>query len=90
MADYNIIYTSPHNESYLWNGSSFDLLKKENEKLMFSGKTYEDKDLPKASKKATEAAKKIFPADKHPKLKHVEVPVTSKDETKGHSKHITS
>lgn len=91
MADYNIIYKAEDGQHYLWNGSGFDYFKKdENEKLMFSGKTYEDKELPKALKKCRDAAKISFPNDKNPQIESIEVPVNSKDEHKGHSAHITS
>ena len=91
MADYNIIYKAEDGQRYLWNGSGFDFFAKdENEKLLFSGKTYEDKELSKALKKCREAAKLSFPNDKHPKLESIKVPVNSKDESKGHSAHVTS
>ena len=91
MADYNIIYIAKDDQHYLWTGSGFDLMPKdENEKLMFSGKTYEDKELPAVLKKCRKAIEHIFPEDKDPELKSVEVPVNSKDESKGHSGHITS
>jgi hypothetical protein len=91
MADYNIIYIAKDDQHYLWTGSGFDLMPKdENEKLMFSGKTYEDKELPTVLKKCREAIGHVFPGDKDPELKPVEVPVNSKDESKGHSGHVTS
>lgn len=91
MPDYNIIYTSLDDEPYLWNGSGFDLLRKEeNEKLLFSGKTFESKELPAALKKSRAAAKKIFPADSAPKIKEVKVPVNNKSNAAGHSPHIIS
>lgn len=91
MADYNIIYHPEQDGPFLWNGSSFDLLStKDNEKLLFSGKAFEEKELPAAIKKALIAVKKQFPGDEHPKVTQVEVPVNSKDEESGHSKHITS
>lgn len=90
MADYNIIYIADDDQHYLWNGSGFDLTKNENEKLMFSGKTYENKELRGAIKKCRAAVKISFPTDKHPQIKQVEVPINSKDESSGHSRHITS
>ena len=91
MADYNIIYTSADDKTYLWNGSNFDLLHNEdNAGLMYSGKTYEDKELPAAIKKAKQVVKKTFPVDRSPQVEKVEVPENSKDEIKGHSRHITS
>jgi hypothetical protein len=91
MADYNIIYIAKDHQHYLWNGSGFDFFdKKENEKLMFSGKTYEDKELTAALKKCREAVKIAFPVDTDPDLKPVKVLVNSKDESKGHAGHISS
>ena len=69
MADYNIIYIAEDEQHYLWNGSGFDLTKNENEKLMFSGKTYERGELRKAIKKCREAVKISFPTDKSPDRK---------------------
>jgi len=91
MADYNIIYTSADDKTYLWNGSNFDLLHNEdNAGLMFSGKTYEDKEVAKALKTARAKVKKTFPEDRPAKVSKVEVVVNDKDEEKGHSKHLTS
>lgn len=91
MADYNIIYTSTDKRSYLWNGSSFDLLSKdENEKLLFSGKSYDDKEVTSAAEKAREAAKLQFPEDKIIRLHRVEVPVNGKSGAPGHTPHIIS
>ena len=90
MADYNIIYMADDDQHYLWNGNGFDLTKSENEKLMFSGKTYENRELRKAIKKCREAIKISFPTDKHPQIKQVEVPVNNKDESSDHSHYITS
>lgn len=91
MADYNIIYIAKDDQHYLWNGSGFDFFdKKENEKLMFSGKNYEDKELSEALKKCREAVKIAFPTDDDPELKPIEVPVNSKDESRGHSPQMPS
>ncbi|WP_426671019.1 hypothetical protein ACPPVU_07260 [Mucilaginibacter sp. McL0603] len=90
MADYNIIYIAEDEQHYLWNGSGFDLTKNENEKLMFSGKAYANRELRRAIKKCREAVKISFPTDKHPQIKKVEIPINSKDEISGHSRHITS
>jgi hypothetical protein len=91
MADYNIIYTSAENGPYLWNGNSFDRLnKKENEKLLFSGKSYGDDELPAALSKALEIAKRTFPEDSAPAVKPVEINVENGDNEAGHTPHITS
>jgi len=91
MADYNIIYTAEDNEDYLWNGRGFDLVEnKDNEKLQFSGRSYNDKDLPAELKKVREAVTISFPTDTNIRLKQVEVPVNSKSDAPGHSPHIIS
>jgi hypothetical protein len=91
MADYNIIYIAEDDRDYLWNGSGFDLMPgDENEKLMYSGKNYDDKELPEALKKCREAITHVFPNDKDPQLKPVEVVVNSKDESSGHSPRMPS
>jgi hypothetical protein len=91
MADYNIIYIAADDQHYLWDGSGFSPVNnKENEKLMFSGKSYNDQELPDALKQCREAVNRTFPSDTSPQIKHVEVPVNSKDEEHGHSSHILS
>ncbi|MFI5159662.1 MAG: hypothetical protein ACHQHN_00225 [Sphingobacteriales bacterium] len=91
MAIYNIIYTSPQKETYLWNGSSFDLLKnKDNAGLFFSGSNIEDKKLASVLKKARAFAGKQFPDDKAARISEVEIAVNDKDTEGGHSGHMTS
>jgi hypothetical protein len=91
MADYNIIYTAEDNEDYLWNGNGFDLIdNKDNEKLLFSGRSYSDTDLPNELQKVREAVKISFPTDMDIHLKQVEVPVNSKSDSPGHTPHIIS
>jgi len=91
MADYNIIYQGEDDQDYLWNGRGFDLVEnKDNEKLLFSGKSYSDKDLPAELKKVREAVEISFPTDTNIRLKQVEVPVNSKSDAPGHSPHIIS
>jgi len=91
MADFNIIYTAEDDQDYLWNGNGFDLVEnKDNEKLLFSGKTYSDKDLPVELQKVREAVKLSFPTDMNIHLKQVEVPVSNKSDSPGHTPHITS
>jgi hypothetical protein len=91
MADYNIIYIVGGKRSYLWNGSSFDLLsKKENEKLLFSGKSYTEDELPDALQLARKAAKQNLPLRKSLRLKQVQIPVNNTSEFQGHSPHIPS
>jgi|GEM_PF-844018 len=91
MADYNIIYTAEDDQDYLWNGRGFDLVdKKGNEKLLFSGRSYSDKDLPEELPKVREAVKISFPTHSNIRLKQVEVPVNSKSDSPGHTPHIIS
>ena len=76
MLKYNIIYTSPGNDDYLWNGTGFDKLKSvDREPLLFSGKSVKEDQLPETLEKCKEAAKKIFPEDNDPIIKSVEVVV---------------
>ena len=91
MADYNIIYAAEDGQDYLWNGNGFDLIdNKDNEKLLFSGRSHSDEDLPDELQKAREAVKLSFPADLDIRLKQVEVPVNSKSNSPGHTPHIIS
>lgn len=61
MAKYNIIYKSPGDESYLWNGSSLDRVENKGPRgLMFSGKTFTANELTDAVKKCKEAVRKLF------------------------------
>lgn len=76
MLKYNIIYTSPGNDDYLWNGTGFDKLKSvDREPLLFSGKSVKEKELTEILKKSKAVAKKLFPEDKYPIIKSVEVVV---------------
>jgi hypothetical protein len=91
MADYNIIYTAEDDQDYLWNGNGFDLVEnKDNEKLLFSGRSYSDKDLPDELQRVREAVKLGFPTDMNIRIKQVEVPVNSKSDSPGHTPHIIS
>jgi hypothetical protein len=91
MADFNIVYTAEDDQDYLWNGNGFDLVEnKDNEKLLFSGRSYSDKDLPGELKKVREAVKISFPTDMNIRLKQVEVPVNGKSDSPGHTPHIIS
>jgi hypothetical protein len=91
MADFNIIYTAEDGEDYLWNGNGFDLLgNKDNEKLLFSGRSYSDQDLPNELQKVREAVKISFPTVMNIRLKLVELPVRNKSDSPGHTPHIIS
>lgn len=76
MPKYNIIYTSPQDEPYLWNGTSLDKLENtEQEVLRFSGKVFEEDELQDAVKACKKAAKEMFPMDEFLKVDAVEVKV---------------
>jgi len=91
MAIYNIIYHSKDNESFLWNGSSFDKLgKEENTGLFYSGKTFDENDVAAAVSKSRKAAHKQFPDDTRPQIKKTEIPVNNSDSEGGHRHHMTS
>lgn len=76
MLKYNIIYTSPGNDDYLWNGTGFDQLKSvDSEPLLFSGKAIKEGDLQAALNECKTAAKKLFPEDKAPDIKSLVVVV---------------
>jgi hypothetical protein len=48
---YNVIYTSPHHVTYLWNGSSLDKLAKTGQDVLrFSGKDFKEDELAGAIK----------------------------------------
>ena len=74
MPKYNIIYTSPASDTFLWNGLSFDKLPgSDDEALFFSGRSIETDDLQHALKNAQAAAHLIFTDDKEPKIEPVEI-----------------
>ncbi|MGZ3873869.1 MAG: hypothetical protein ACXVJD_13185 [Mucilaginibacter sp.] len=75
MSKYNIIYTSPNDDDYLWSDNSFDKIEnKDREVLLYSGKSLNEDAVTAALKQAQEAAAKQF-ADNNPKVKKVEVTV---------------
>jgi hypothetical protein len=76
MPKYNIIYTSPNNDPYLWSGTSLDRLEKnEQDVLRFSGKVFEEDELDDAITECKKAAKEMFPDDDELKVDTVEVKV---------------
>lgn len=76
MPQYNIIYTSPQDEPYLWDGSSLDKLEKTGQEVLrFSGKTFSEGELTDAIEACKQAAKKQFPQDEYLKVNSVEVKV---------------
>jgi hypothetical protein len=77
MPKYNIIYTSPNDDHYLWNGTSLDKLEKEEQEvLLFSGKNFKEGELKDAINDCKKAAKQLFSRDKDPKVKTVEIAVS--------------
>jgi len=91
MAIYNIIYTSPDNEAYLWNGSGFDLLRnEENDKLFYSGKSYDEDEVAQALLKSYNLAKAIFPDDNDVRLDPIEIQAGDNDAQSEHRHHMTS
>jgi hypothetical protein len=76
MPKYNIIYTSPHDEPYLWNGTSLDKLEKTGQEVLrFSGKIFGANELTSAIAACKKAAKEMFPNDEYLKVDTVEVKV---------------
>jgi hypothetical protein len=76
MSKYNIIYISPADDPYLWNGTTLDKLEHTGqEMLLFSGKSFQDKELKDGIKDCHAAAKVLFPEDTDPKIKTVEIKV---------------
>jgi hypothetical protein len=77
MPNYNIIYTSPGNDPYLWDGTSLTQLEKtEQEVLRFSGKDFKQDGLPDGIAACKKAAKEMFPKDEELKIKTVEIKVS--------------
>ena len=77
MPKYNIIYTSPDSGHYLWNGTDlFTLEKTGQEELRFSGRIFNEDELPDGIKACKNAAHELFPEDAEPKIKAVEIKVS--------------
>jgi hypothetical protein len=78
MATYNIIYTSPAEDTYLWNGTGFDKLDNaDREVLFYSGRSIKNEEQEEALKKSKAAAQQLFPTDADPKIKSVAVKVSN-------------
>lgn len=91
MAIYNIIYRSPGNAIYLWNGSGFDLLGKEkNDTLFYSGKSFDENEIKAAMLKCRKAARRQFSGKGEPQIEKKEIPVNDKDQEGGHKHHMTT
>jgi len=77
MSAYNIIYTSTNDTPYLWNGTLlFELEKEEQEVLKFSGSSFKKEELKEAIEGCKAAIAEMFPTDKNPKIKTVEIKVS--------------
>ncbi len=77
MPKYNIIYISPADDPYLWNGATLDKLEHTGqEMLLFSGRSFQDGELKDGIKDCKAAAKAMFPEDTDPKIKTVELKVS--------------
>ncbi len=76
MPKYNIIYTAPNHDLYLWTGNAFFTLeKKDQEVLHFSGPDFKEDDLAQAIADCKRAAKEKFPKDEERDVKAVEIKV---------------
>lgn len=77
MPKYNIIYTAPNDDHYIWNGASLDKLEKaEQEILRFSGKSFKEEELANAIADCKETIARTFPKDPDPEIGVVEIAVS--------------
>jgi hypothetical protein len=77
MPKYNIIYTSPQKDPYLWDGTSLTKLEKaEQGMLRFSGKSFKKEELDDATADCKKAVKQSFPKDENPEIKSVQITVS--------------
>lgn len=77
MPNYNIIYTSPDGDTYLWNGRSLDRLEKEEQEVLyFSGGAFKTEELKEAIEECKALIAEMFPTDNEPKIKTVELKVS--------------
>jgi hypothetical protein len=77
MPKYNIIYTTPHHDHYLWNGTSLDKIEKaEQETLRFSGKSFKEEELADAKSDCKKTIARAFPKDDNPEIKSVLIAVS--------------
>jgi hypothetical protein len=78
MPKYNIIFTAPNNDPYLWDGTELTQLEKTGqENLMFSGKTFKEDELQEGVKACKKAALQMFPHNLDPQIKTVEIAVST-------------
>lgn len=77
MPHYNIVYTTPHHDHYLWNGTSLDKLEKaELETLRFSGKSFKEEELAVAIADCKVTIARAFPEDTDPEIGAIEIAVS--------------
>jgi len=77
MPKYNIIYTSPQKDHYLWDGTSLTKLEKaEQETLRFSGKSFKKEELDDATADCKKGIAQSFPKDENPLIKSVQITVS--------------
>jgi hypothetical protein len=77
MPKYNIIYTSPQKDHFLWDGTTLTKLEKAGqETLMFSGKVFKEDELDDAIKECKDAIAQSFPKDSDPEIKTVKIAVS--------------
>lgn len=90
MVIYNIVYLSPGHQTFLWNGSGFDLLESVDAcKLFYSGKTYSEDQVADAMLKSRAAAHRIFPGDTYPKIEKRKITIHHSQAEGGHA-HLMS
>jgi hypothetical protein len=78
MATYNIIYTSPDKDIYLWTERSLTKINsRDRENLKYSGKSIKDDGLEGAIEKCRLSIKSHFPTDTNPKIKLVQIDVSN-------------
>lgn len=77
MSQYNIVYISPQNDHYLWDGTSLNKLEKaEQETLRFSGKSFKEEELDDAIADCKKIIAQSFPKDAKAEVKTVQVKVS--------------
>lgn len=78
MSVYNIIYTSPDRDTYLWTGRGLDkLADSDMDVLFYSGRSIKEDTLPEALKACKEKVKQLFPEDNEPVIEPVAVKVAN-------------
>ena len=77
MPKYNIIYTSPQKDHYLWDGTVLTKLEKaKQETLRFSGISFKEDELAERVIECRSAVEESFPKDANPEIKPVQIRVS--------------